>query len=140
MLHDGGRRRNPFVRPGEVTGRQGGCYTCGASPMRARRTHILMLAVATAAFPVVLVLPGMETGVLFLSPAIVLLASLLTGRYVGEDRLARLAAARRPSRPRRPRAARLVLPRRREGLMPRGGRLVATSLAVRPPPAVPAVR
>jgi hypothetical protein len=138
MLHERGRRRNPPDRPGDRT--PGDWYTCRASSMRARWTHISLLAVATAAFPVVLVLPGMETGVLFLSPAIVLLASLLTGRYVGEERLARLAAAIRPSRPRRLRAARLVLPRRRQGVMPRGGRLVATSLAVRPPPAVPAVR
>ncbi|MEA2231698.1 MAG: hypothetical protein QOD83_1514, partial [Solirubrobacteraceae bacterium] len=49
---------------------------------RARWAHIFLLAVATAAFPVVLVVPGLDVGVLFLS-AIVLLASLLTGCYVG---------------------------------------------------------
>jgi hypothetical protein len=101
---------------------------------RDRRTSTFLLAVATLAFPVVLVLPGMRTGVMFLSPAIVLLVSLLTGRYVGEERLARLVAGARPARPRRGRVARLVLPVRRDGVMPRGGRLVATSLAVRPPP------
>lgn len=138
MLHDAGTKRNPPKRPGDrATGR---LLYLPRPMVRARWTHILMLAVATAAFPVVLVLPGMETGVLFLSPAIVLLASLLTGRYVGEERLYRLAAAVRPARPRRPRAARFALPGRRQGLMPRGGRLVATSLAVRPPPAVAAVR
>ena len=106
---------------------------------RARRLHILLLVVAIAAFGLALYLPGMETGVLFLSPAIVLLASLLTGRYVGEDRLARLAASRRP--PRRRAQARTVptAAARRRPLMPRGGRLVATSLAVRPPPALLAV-
>ncbi len=108
---------------------------------RARWLHILLLVVAIAAFGLALYLPGMETGVLFLSPAIVLLASLLTGRYVGEDRLARLAAARRP--PRRRLQARAPAPSaaaNRRALMPRGGRLVATSLAVRPPPALLAVR
>jgi hypothetical protein len=103
------------------------------SMVRGRRIHVLLLGVALAAFAVVLVLPGLSTGVLFLSPAIVLLASLLTGRYPGDDRLARLAATRCPSRPRRPRITlRASSPRR--VLMPRGGRLVATSLAVRPPP------
>ncbi|MEA2186647.1 MAG: hypothetical protein QOK16_1658 [Solirubrobacteraceae bacterium] len=105
--------------------------------VRTRWAHIFLLAVATAAFPVVLVVPGLDVGVLFLSPAIVLLASLLTGCYVGEERLARLAAAMRPGRPRRPRAMRPASSPRRRALMPRGGRLVATSLAVRPPPGLP---
>jgi hypothetical protein len=105
---------------------------------RTRRAPILVLAIAVAAFPVVLVLPGLETGVLFLSPAIVLLASLLTGRYIGEERLARLAAAfvaprRRPARTLRARA------RRCPRSLPRGGRLIAASLAVRPPPARPRI-
>ena len=109
---------------------------------RARWLHIFLLVVSIAAFPVALYVPGMETGVLFLSPAIVLLASLLTGRYVGEDRLARLAAARRPPR-RRDSLARnpaLAGAANRRPPMPRGGRLVATSLAVRPPPVLLAVR
>jgi len=108
---------------------------------RSRRARILLLATALAAFPVVLIVPGLDVGVLFLSPAIVLLASLLTGRYVGEDRLRRLAAAYRP-RARRSAArtpATVPLPLRR-ALMPRGGSLVATSLAVRPPPLHLAVR
>lgn len=101
---------------------------------RSRRARILLLATAVAAFPVALIVPGLEVGVLFLSPAIILLASLMSGRYVGEERLQRLAAACRPDRRRRPRAvvqARLPRPR---AALPRGGCLVATSLAVRPPP------
>lgn len=43
---------------------------------RTRWAHIFLLVVATAAFAVVLVVPGLDVGVLFLSPAIVLLASL----------------------------------------------------------------
>ncbi len=108
---------------------------------RSRRARIVLLATAVAAFGVVLIVPGLEVGVLFLSPAIILLASLLAGRYVGEERLHRLAAAFRPHRRRsRSRAvAHAHLPRPRAAL-PRGGRLVATSLAVRPPPLLAAVR
>jgi hypothetical protein len=98
------------------------------------RVRLVLLAVALAAFGAALVVPGMETGVLFLSPAIVLLASLLTGHYVGEETLGRLVAACRQRRPRRARLAARRVPRRLRALMPRGGRLVATSLAVRPPP------
>jgi hypothetical protein len=101
---------------------------------RSRAARLLFLALALAAFPVAVIVPGLEVGVLFLAPAIVLLASLLTGRYVGEDRLRRLAAAFRPHRRRRlgSAPARITRPRAH---MPRGGRLVGTSLAVRPPPA-----
>ena len=67
---------------------------------------MLLLATALAAFPVALIVPGLEVGVLFLSPAIILLASLMTGRYVGEERLHRLAAAFRPHRRRSRRARR----------------------------------
>jgi hypothetical protein len=102
--------------------------------------RILLLAAALAAFAAALVVPGLETGVLFLSPAIVGLALLLDGRYVGEDQLGRLAAAWQRRRPRRERIERRRLPRRPRAVMPRGGRLVATSLAVRPPPLLPAVR
>jgi len=96
--------------------------------------RVVLFAVTLAAFGAALVVPGMETGVLFLSPAIILLASLLTGHYVGEESLGRLVAAFRQRRPWRPRVAGSPLPRRLRALMPRGGRLVATSLAVRPPP------
>jgi hypothetical protein len=105
-----------------------------------RRVRIVLLAVALAAFPAVLLVPGLETGVLFLSPAIVLLTSLLTGHYVGEGGLERLAAAVGRRRPTRARAARNPLPRRPRALMPRGGRLVATALAVRPPPLLATLR
>ena len=61
---------------------------------RARWLHILLLVAAIAAFGTRAVsCRAWRRGVLFLSPAIVLLASLLTGRYVGEEHLARLAGA-----------------------------------------------
>jgi hypothetical protein len=107
---------------------------------RSRGARLLLLATALAAFPVAVIVPGLEVGVLFLAPAIVLLASLLTGRYVGEDRLRRLAAGFRPHRRRGLRAAAAPRPARPRALMPRGGCLVGTSLAVRPPPHLAAVR
>lgn len=102
---------------------------------RARWLHIALLVAAIVAFGTVLYVPGLETGVLFLSPAIVLLASLLTGRYVGEGQIARLAGIMRCGRRRHLRATSPASPLRGRMLMPRGGRLVAMSLAVRPPPA-----
>jgi hypothetical protein len=101
---------------------------------------IVVLATALAAFAVALVVPGLETGILFLSPAIVVLALLRSGHYVGEEQLGRLSAAWQQRRPRRARVARSPLPRRPRALMPRGGGLVATSLAVRPPPSPAIVR
>jgi len=124
--------------PGRSGG--GGWYT-SLFMARSHRVRILLLATALVAFPVVLIVPGLDVGVLFLSPAIVLLASLLSGRYVGEERLRRLAAALTPQRRgRRPRAANPAPRRIRHLPMPRGGSLLATSLAVRPPPLRLAVR
>jgi uncharacterized membrane protein len=72
---------------------------------------------------------GLDTGLLFLTPAFVLLLPLLAGRYVGAERLAaRLAPLRRGV------AAALQLPRPRVRLVPRGGLLVGCSLAGRAPP------
>ena len=115
--HPGYSDRRSSGGPGAAAWRS--CYTCGELVARTRWTPLGILAAATAALA--FGLPGMEIGVLFLLPAIVLLASLLTGRYVGEERLARIAARARPPRTRRRRVARLVLPVRRDGFMPRGG-------------------
>jgi hypothetical protein len=74
-------------------------------------------------------------------PALALLVPLAAGRYVGEERLARLAGCRaagatrrlaRTQSPRTPRAPRAVVPR--------GGRLIASRLAERGPPALAAAR
>jgi hypothetical protein len=107
---------------------------------RRSRVPIVALAAALAAFAVALVVPGLETGILFLSPAIVVLALLRSGHYVGEEQLGRLSAAWQQRCPRRARVARSPVPRRPRALMPRGGGLVATSLAVRPPPLLATVR
>ena len=73
---------------------------------------------------------------LLAAPVLLLLVPLLAGRYVGEEQIARLAAARAPRTYPARRSRRTSASRRAPRvLMPRGGRLLATSLAVRPPPA-----
>jgi hypothetical protein len=107
---------------------------------RPNRLPGFLFAAAVAVLPLAALVPGMETGLLFLAPALVLLASLLTGRYVGEAGLDRLVAVvgRRPAR--RAPSQHDPLPPRPRTVMPRGGTLVATSLAVRPPPLLSALR
>ena len=74
-------------------------------------------------------LGGLDTGLLFLAPAFLLLLPLLAGRYLGADRLAACVApvGRRL-------AAAIHVPRPRVRLVPRGGLLVGCSLAGRAPP------
>jgi hypothetical protein len=107
----------------------------------ARRDPHLLLALAAL---VVVVAVAQRLGgdeLLLALPALALLAPLATGRYVGEERLARLArrraipAGRKVARalaPRTPPASRVVVPR--------GGRLIASRLAERGPPARAAAR
>jgi hypothetical protein len=105
-----------------------------------RREVRFLLALAVAA-PLAL-LAGRALGLgadwLLAVPVVLLALPLLHGRYLGEERIARLRAAR--ERPRRRRApADAGLPRRApRGLLPRGGSLLAFSLSVRPPPAAAA--
>ena len=74
------------------------------------------------------------TVLLALAPLAFLLLTLVAGRYVGEERIARLAARLQQ---RAPRAARRLAPRPSPSpVLPRGGRLIAASLAQRGPPAV----
>ena len=111
------------------------------SPCRlmTRRDRCLLFALAGLTLALAaLTLVGVHSDVLLAVPVLLFALPLLAGRYVGEERLARLAAAfvtarRRAARARcrRPRAARRVA-------VPRGGRLIAASLAVRPPPAAAA--
>jgi hypothetical protein len=65
---------------------------------------------------------------------LVLALPLLSGRYVGEEQILRLAAAFVAAR-RRPAPALSPTIGRTRLRLPRGGRLLAFSLAVRPPPA-----
>lgn len=76
---------------------------------------------------------GLSLGVAHLAPFLLMLVPLLSGRYVGERRLARLVGVL--SQPRcHPRSSSLP-PRARVVWMPRGSGLLGRSLAVRPPPA-----
>ncbi len=74
--------------------------------------------------------------ILWLAPALLILAVLSLGRYPGESILARLVRSP-PPRPRR--AERRPPPVERRAPSPRGGELISTGLAGRAPPASIAV-
>jgi hypothetical protein len=75
---------------------------------------------------------GASAGLLFLAPAMFMALPLLAGRYLGAERLSRVSRSRAP----RGRRVRIAIPARRVfcSTPPRGGLLIASSLAVRPPP------
>jgi len=101
--------------------------------MVARRGLIsLAFAVVVTAWILAAVVSGADTGLLHLAPALTLCAPLLLGRYVGERRLATFAKHRHTTRRRS--GVPIATPRSHVRLMRRGGRLVASSLAKRPPP------
>jgi hypothetical protein len=95
---------------------------------------LLGLIVLALAWGVLQSLSGYDAGWTFLMPAVLVALPLLAGRYLGEDAIVRLGLRTRPRRAARaPRVeGRSLAPRR---LLHRGGALVASSLAVRPPPA-----
>ena len=100
------------------------------------RWTVRLALVAVAAVSIVLSLVGLHNDVLLCLPVLILVLSLVAGHYVGEEGLNRLAAG--PSQPaRRRRAPAPVATKRRPSCrpLPRGGQLIAASLAVRPPPA-----
>jgi hypothetical protein len=99
---------------------------------RDRRLVLAAAALATAALALVAAATAAGPDALIALPALLLALPLAGGRYVGEERLARLVRrAPRPSRRRDTRVARRR-PRRRAG--PRGGLLIAVALARRGPP------
>jgi hypothetical protein len=100
------------------------------------RSRCITLALAVAVLVVaVLAVPEIAVpGVLSCAPALVLLGCLWLGRFPGHERLVRWITRRR--RPRRSLGGALTpavapAPVR----CPRGGRLLGSQLAVRPPPA-----
>jgi hypothetical protein len=109
-----------------------------AMPRRDLRI-LLLLSVLALGLAMAQSVVGLSTGFLFMAPAMVMFLPLIAGRcYLGERRLARLTRAvpapRRAAAPGRG-------PRRAERrLLPRGGSLLAFSLAVRPPPAASITR
>jgi len=74
---------------------------------------------------------GAFVGLAYLLPALLLIGVLLVFRYPGERRLLAAVQTRR-----RRRADSVVHDPRPRALLARGGRLIASSLAVRPPPTV----
>jgi hypothetical protein len=99
-----------------------------------RRDLRLLLAVCAlgAVWPIAHGIAGLGTGVLFLVPALAMALPLLAGRYIGAEALERISR----SLPRRRRRVPTAHPVRRAFRLtfPRGGLLIAASLAVRPPP------
>lgn len=72
----------------------------------------------------------------YAAPLFLLAVPLLAGRYVGEERLERLRSGLRRTPLRAPLAETPPAARRLRAALPRGGRLIAHSLAERPPPAL----
>lgn len=110
-----------------------------------RRTVISRRGVLLGVVPIVLlgfaahtVLPGLADPLAYLSPALLLLLVLAARRYPGERALMALMDGRRGPR-RHGHDEDNAYPRRSRAVVPRGGLLIATSLAVRPPPAHRAV-
>ena len=80
---------------------------------------------------------GYEEVLAYSAPLLVLALPLLAGHYIGEERIARVAARLRGRRPRhRDTPARVRASRPLAVLAPRGGELIASALAERPPPAL----
>jgi len=101
-------------------------------PLRARAAILGPLLVLVAAL-VGLGLGSHEPGLLYLAPALLLLAALACDRYPGERLFTALTGAHRPRLSRAGSApAPLALPPRS---FPRGGALLALGLAGRGPPA-----
>jgi len=100
-----------------------------------RRARVLVVLLGGS---IVLTLAVASTGatmLLYLLPALALAGPLLLRRYPGERRLLALIAG--CSKPRRRPGARTSASTRPRALVPRGGLLIACSLAVRPPPRLP---
>jgi hypothetical protein len=107
--------------------------------MTVRRELRPLLAIAVLGVLLALAdtVSGVHTGLLLLSPALVLLLPLLAGRYLGEETLGRLQARRAVPRRRAPRGGVVfVAPQRPRALVARGGLLLAAALAERGPPAL----
>jgi hypothetical protein len=97
---------------------------------RARRAGLLVVLAAAVGWATA---HGIDGGVLFVAPALLLAIPLLLGRYVGEERMLALLRPLRRARAVRP-PTRLGAPRLAPVALHRTGELIARSLAVRPPP------
>jgi hypothetical protein len=93
---------------------------------------LVALGLLCAAAPALL---WLDPTALCVLPALVLIVLFVLRPYPGERVLAAVARARR--RPRRPARSSAPVALEARVLVPRGGLLLARSLAVRPPPAAP---
>jgi hypothetical protein len=119
-------------------GASGGPPRVRSRPMPERDQRLLLSAAfATSVLLLVATLAGHAELLPYAAPLFLLALPLIAGRYVGEEQLERmrcgLHGARRPRRV----AAIPATGRRFPASVPRGGRLIAQSLAERGPP-VPA--
>jgi hypothetical protein len=103
---------------------------------RGERRLLIGLAIVSMAWLLAHSIAGMGDGVAMFAPALLLAVPLLAGRYIGEDVIERARRARAGAPPVRDRgrSPRPALPRPVAALVPRGGLLLAASLATRPPP------
>lgn len=100
-------------------------------PPRSRRAR----ALAAIAICGLVAAAGLHDGILYLLPALLLAGAFALGRYPGERALLALAL-RHARRARRHRGGAPCAPARPvHRKVPRGGLLIASFLAVRPPPA-----
>jgi hypothetical protein len=106
------------------------------APMTRRDRQLLFALAGLTLALASLTLVGASSDVLLAVQVLVLVLPLLAGRYVGEEALARVASAF-VARRRRPVPALVPVARLGPQRLPRGGRLIAASLAVRPPPPRP---
>lgn len=100
--------------------------------LASRLTSGLALTV-TVCWAFALALSGSTDTLLFLAPALLIVAPLIAGRYPGEELIAKFVAPE-SRRPRRPAAVLAPLPRPLAARSPRGTRLLAFARAERPPP------
>jgi hypothetical protein len=95
---------------------------------------LLGAAFATSALLLIAALAGHPELLPYSAPIVLLAMPLLAGRYVGEDTLERMRSGLTRRRRLPPRAAAPRAGRRLAASFPRGGRLIADSLAERAPP------
>lgn len=101
---------------------------------RLRLAALLAVAVAASILALAASVPGAFEGLVYLLPPLALAATFALGRYPGERALVALAAGRARSGRRRGRARPAAPAPVARRCVPRGGLLIAASLAVRPPP------
>jgi hypothetical protein len=105
--------------------------TLQAMSRRDQRT-LFAFAAGTSALVLLAALAGHAELIAYTAPVLIVALPLVAGRYVGEERLRQLSSLERPPARRVPAATPAV--RRPAELVPRGGRLIAHSLAERGPP------